>query len=201
MPISFAGLIAAHGAPAVFFLLLFGVVPSEVVLPMAGAAARPNVASLALVAIAGVAAYQASAVFWYWVGRRVGYRRCRRWVERRGRWFGLTVADLDAAADWFRRRGTRAVLLSRALPLARAIVCLPAGAAGLGFGRFFAAALIGSVVWCGLLTTAGFLLAERYGRLLPLLDRIAWVALAAAAGILLVRWSRVRRDRAKADGP
>lgn len=53
MPISFAGLIAAHGAPAVFFLLLFGVVPSEVVLPMAGAAARPNVASLALVAIAG----------------------------------------------------------------------------------------------------------------------------------------------------
>nr|WP_280742714.1 VTT domain-containing protein [Sphingomonas jejuensis] len=170
-----------------------GAVPSEIVLPMAGAVAGPSPGGLVAVTAAGVAAHQASAVFWYSVGRRVGHRRCRRWVAMHGRRFGVAPSTLDRAVAWFRRCGARAVLLSRALPVARALVCLPAGAARLGFRRFFAAALLGSTAWCSLLVGIGVALAARAPRAVAWLDRAAWAALALAATVVLAR--RLRRPR------
>lgn len=195
MPTSFAALIAAHSAPAVFLLILLGAIPSEVVLPMAGAVARPDPARLAVVIAAGVAAHQASATFWYAVGRRIGHRRCRRWIARHGAGFGLRPTDLDRAVAWFRRRGVRAVLLSRALPVARALVCLPAGAARLRFRRFFAAALLGSTAWCTLLAGIGYALADERQRAVIWLDRAAWTALVITAAVALARIVRARRRR------
>lgn len=194
MPTSFAALIAAHGTPAVFLLVLLGAVPSEIVLPMAGAVAGPSPGGLISVTAAGVAAHQASAAFWYSVGRCAGHRRCRRWVAAHGRPFGVAPSTLDRAVAWFRRHGARAVLLSSALPVARALVCLPAGASRLSFRRFFAAALLGSTAWCSLLVGLGLALAARAPQAVAWLDRAAWTALAVAVGVALAR--RLRRQSA-----
>lgn len=194
MPTSFAALIAAHGAPAVFLLILAGAAPSEIVLPMAGAVVAPSPLGLAAVTAAGVAAHQASAIFWYAAGRRLGHRRCRRWVVAHGTRFGLPVREFDRSVAWFRRRGARAVLLSRALPVARALVCLPAGAARLALGRFLAASLIGSTAWCSLLTTVGVVLAARAPGAVVWLNRAAWAILLFAIALALVRHA-CRRKR------
>ena len=50
----------------------------------------------------------AGSTIWYVIGRRIGERRMREWVERHGRWLTLSTHDVDRAKDWFQRRGKAA---------------------------------------------------------------------------------------------
>ena len=73
----------------------------------------------------------AGALLWYEIGRRVGERRVRAWVERSGKWITLSPTDLDRAQGWFKRHGGAAVFAGRLVPGVRTFVSLPAGFAGM----------------------------------------------------------------------
>ena len=76
---------------------LFPPVPSELIMPLAGFAAARGDLSLPLVLAAGVAGSLAGALFWYWIGRKVGADRLKRWAGRHGRWLTLSPGDVDEA--------------------------------------------------------------------------------------------------------
>ena len=84
---------------------VFPPIPSELVMPLAGFnAARGDQALWGMIA-AGTVGSVAGALFWYWVGRRVGADRLKRLAAKHGRWLTLHPSDIDRVTDWFRRRG------------------------------------------------------------------------------------------------
>lgn len=121
------------GLLALFALMTvesFGIppLPSEVILPVAGIVLASGVDpwfTWPTVMIASLGGGLLGAVIAYEIGRRLGLP----FVHRLGRPFGLEERDLVRAQVFFERRGPVTVFLSRMLPLVRAYISYPAGAA------------------------------------------------------------------------
>jgi membrane protein DedA with SNARE-associated domain len=140
----------------------FPPIPSELIMPLAGYAASEGDVSLAGAIVAGSAGSILGAIGWYLVGRRVGEKRLRAWVERHGRWITLDPEDLDRSQDWLRRHGAAVVFFGRLIPGLRTWVSLPAGLSGMNFPVFLLYSSAGTVIWTALLTYAGHYLGESY---------------------------------------
>lgn len=160
------GFIESAGPLGVALLMfaenVFPPIPSEVVMPLAGAAAARGAMSPWMAALAGTVGSLAGAWVWYEVALRVGDRRLRRFAERHGRWIGISAQDVDRSDAWFDRHGAKAVLLGRLVPAVRTLISVPAGLHEMPRGRFLAMTTLGSAAWTGLLVVAGVQLGERW---------------------------------------
>lgn len=175
------------GVAALTFLEnLFPPIPSEVVIPLAGFVAANGDLRVGLVVAAGSVGSLAGAVLWYEVGRRIGERRLRAWVQRHGKWLTLSEKDLDRAQAWFRRHGNAAVFIGRLMPGVRTFVSLPAGFASMPFGPFLGYSTIGTAIWTAALASAGVVLQANYRVVADYVD-IATYALFGVLAFLLVR--------------
>ena len=154
------------GYLGVFLLMLidniFPPIPSEVIMPLAGFAAARGQLSLLGVFLAGTAGSLSGALVWYGVGRWLGRERLRRFAARHGRWLTLSPAEVDRAGAWFARRGGLTVLVGRVVPGVRSLISVPAGVAGMPLTPFLVHSALGTIVWTGLLTAAGYGLGESY---------------------------------------
>ncbi len=100
----------------------------------------------------------------YGISAAIGPDRLHEFTVRRGRWFGVSVADLDRAEAWFDRRSNAAVLLGRCVPLVRSLVSVPAGFRHMPVVRFTVCTILGSLVWNTALIGAGGVLGNRWRR-------------------------------------
>ena len=133
-------------------------IPSEVILPAAGAAFGSSQGKLVLLAtLASLASNVGSAVA-YWVGARGG----RPMVQRYGRYLLLSQRDLDLADRFFLRYGSLAVLVGRLLPIVRSFIAFPAGIARMNQVRFHIYTFLGSWPWSYGLLYAGVWLGDRW---------------------------------------
>lgn len=178
--------IGAAGLPGVFLLMflenLFPPIPSELIMPLAGFAASDGRLSLVGAILAGTAGTVLGNAAWYEVSRLLGSAPLRRLVARHGRWFAVSVGELDRAEAALRRHGWVALCIGRILPAIRTLISIPAGLARIARPVFYAATLLGSLAWVGLLTLAGFLLRDRFSRVAELLEPVSYVILAALIG-------------------
>jgi membrane protein DedA with SNARE-associated domain len=128
----------------------------------------------------------------YALGRKLGADRLRDLVERHGRWLLLRSSDLDRGQAWFRRHGDKAVLLGRLVPTVRSLISIPAGAAGMSFGRFLVYTTLGSGAWNALLVGLGYVLGERWSMVDQYAEALGLaVAVACALGVAWFVWRRV----------
>ncbi len=174
---------------------LFPPIPSEIVLPFAGALVADGGLAYLGAVLAATAGSVAGALILYAVGRYGG----RPLLYRYNRVFRVTDAQLDRADAWFDRRGSLIVLLGRLVPTVRSVVSIPAGAAEMPIVRFVALTTLGSAIWNAALVGAGWALGSNWEEASAVVDRfktvvIVLVALAVAAGIVWL----VRRRRARA---
>ena len=199
-----AGIISRLGYAGVVFLTflenLCPPIPSELVIPMAGyVAAADAEMSVPMVIAAGTFGSLAGAWFWFYLGRRIGERRLREWVDRHGRWLTLSGGDVDRAKDWFQRHGTAAVLLGRLVPGVRTFISLPAGFSRMGTLHFLAYSAIGTLAWTAALAYAGVVLRANFTVVGDYLNIATNVILAAFAAMLVWRyvkcWSGVSSSR------
>lgn len=172
-------------------------IPSEVIMGFGGiAVARGHMAMLPLL-LWGTAGTTAGNVFWYVIGRRMGYARFRGVVERHGRWLTLEWDDVERLHRFFAKRGGWVVFVFRFLPTFRTMISLPAGMAGMPAWQFLAWTFAGSIIWNGMLAAAGFWLGTRFDQL----DRyvgpagVALTVLAAAAYLYRVATWKPRAQR------
>jgi membrane protein DedA with SNARE-associated domain len=190
--------------------------PSELIMPYAGAMSHPSVAAalqtlygvevpafnLILAAIAGALGCNLGSEVAYWVGAKGG----RPAIERYGRYLLISKHELALGDRWFAQRGEIIILLARMLPVVRTFIAFPAGVAKMNRLKFHAYTFVGSLPWCLALGYAG----QRLG--LALLDEhsplksfmhkfdavIGLVIIAAAA---YFAWSRYKVYRHyKAEG-
>jgi membrane protein DedA with SNARE-associated domain len=140
-------------------------IPSEVIMGLGGiAVARGQMAMVPLL-LWGTAGTVAGNMFWYEIGRRVGYVRFRPFVERHGRWLTLEWDDIERLHGYFHRSGGAMVFVFRILPTFRTLISLPAGMVAMPVWRFAAVTFAGSLIWNGVLAWAGYILGTRFGEL------------------------------------
>src|SRR5258708_8726507 len=139
--------------------------PSELIMPYAGAMTEPSVAAemslqfhvalrvFNLIAAGGAGAMgcnRGSEVA-YWVGAKGG----RPAIERYGRYLLISKRELEIADRWFEKMGGPIIFFGRLLPVVRTFIAFPAGVARLSRITFHVYTFAGPLPWC---------LALAYGR-------------------------------------
>jgi membrane protein DedA with SNARE-associated domain len=154
------------GWPGVVLLMtletVIFVIPSEAVMPFAGWLLIKDkghgvewIVPAAL--LGGLGSTIGAWVFYYagaWGGRPL--------LERFGRFFFISAADLDKGDRFFQRWGNFAVFFGRMVPLVRSFVSVPAGVARMDIRAFTLYTFAGSTIWAGLLAAIGYHLGENY---------------------------------------
>lgn len=158
-------LITEYGYPAVFaaaFLeVMFPPIPSEVIFPLVGFTAQSRGLGLENaigMAAAGALGSTAGAIVIYFVSMKVG----RATIVRFGRRIRVSEREIEKAERWFAKYGSVAVFTARMVPGIREIISIPAGISKMSIAKFVAYTFAGSLLWCIVLTLAGYYLGEAW---------------------------------------
>jgi len=147
---------------AMFLENLFPPIPSELIMPLGGFYVQQGQLAFVPVVLAGLAGTVLGALPWYGVGRLVNEQRIEHWLERHGRWIGISPQELQRSRTWFNRHGTALVFWGRLVPGIRTLISVPAGIEMMPMVPFLLWTTAGSLIWTLLLTVAGMALGEGY---------------------------------------
>jgi membrane protein DedA with SNARE-associated domain len=167
-------------------------IPSELVLPFAGfligsgdaiepLTGRPW--EYWLVVAAGTIGATVGSLVAYGIGAVGG----RPILERWGRVFGVSAADLDRADAFFARYGDAASFFGRLLPVIRSLVSFAAGVSHMPLLRFTIFSFLGSLPWTALLVFAGMELGANWEEVGAVLKQFEYAVL-AVIGLIVVAW-------------
>lgn len=169
---------------------VFPPIPSEIVMPAAGFAARSGDLSFWGALIAGTVGSLAGTTLWYFAGRWMGERRLYQWIDRHGKWIAVRRSEAEHAVEWFRDWGAAAVFFGRMIPGVRTLISVPAGFAKMPFWRFLVYTALGTAAWNVLLAWLGWLWRDHYEQVGNV---VSWIGLVVVGGMVL--WWLVRLVR------
>lgn len=173
----------------------FPPLPSEVIFPFVGFVVAQGHLALPLVIMAGVAGTFAGALFWYLAGYLLGAPRLKVLISRHGKPLGIQLKDIERAEHWFEKHEAPVVLFARVIPLVRTFISVPAGFVRMNMLLFSFLTLIGSAVWIGMLSYAGFVLGERWESVVPYLENYELVIGIVIAVTVIFLFFRKLRPR------
>jgi membrane protein DedA with SNARE-associated domain len=156
---------------------VFPPIPSELIMPLAGFSAARGERNLVIVIIAGSIGSLLGALLWYYIGKKIGADRLKRWATKHGRWLTLSPKEVDQTCAWFNRHGGKAVFIGRLIPAVRTLISVPAGIAGMPLASFLLYSAAGTILWTALLATAGYLLESQYDKVAHWMNPISNVVI------------------------
>lgn len=168
--------------------------PGQIALLFAGFLASRGELHLLGTILAGTAGVLGGTLSAYGIGRGQG-DRLARWLRR----VGVVPESLRRAEAALAQWGVWGYLLGHFIPTLGNVTPYLAGAGGVGWPLFFAAALLHGTVWVGVPVAGGYYLGSRWPAMAAWLGRGAeWVAAAVVLG-LLICWSlRTLKPRRRA---
>jgi len=173
---------------------LFPPIPSELIMPLAGFTAAQGKLNVVGAIAAGVLGTVIGALPWYYAGKFLGEKRLKLWADKYGKWITITSKDIDRSKHWFDRHGVKAVFLCRMVPGVRTLISLPAGIGNMHVVPFLIYSTVGTVLWVGLLTTAGYILGNNYTLVEEYLAPVSKIVLASLViGLVIIIIKRNRR--------
>ncbi|WP_026736281.1 DedA family protein [Fischerella sp. PCC 9605] len=176
---------------------IFPPIPSEVIMPLAGFTVQQGNLNLLFVILAGTVGSVLGALPWYYIGKRVGEKRLRQWVNKHGKWLTLSGEDIDKSKRWFKKYGWAVVFFGRLIPAIRTLISIPAGFEEMPFLPFLLYSTVGTLVWVGLLSYAGFVLGQNYQLVKKYLSPISIVVVVVLVVGLGIWFIRRRKKRQK----
>lgn len=141
---------------------IFPPVPSEIIMPLAGFTVTQGKLSLVYVIVARMVGSVLGALPWYYVGKQLGEDRLKKFADKYGKWLTLSGKDIDKSKQWFDKHGGIAVFFCRLVPGVRTLISVPAGIDKMHLVPFLLYSTLGTGLWVGLLTYAGFVLGQNY---------------------------------------
>ena len=191
--------LATGGYPLIVLLMAiessFLPLPSELVIPPAAilAARGDSGLSYAGIVIAGTIGSWIGATFMYWGSRWLG----RPLVMRYGRYFMVSPEKVEAAERWAAQYGSAGVFISRLLPVIRHLVGIPFGIVKMDFLRYSIFTVLGSAIWCTVLTVVGVHAGQDEALMQGDLHRITLWIIAGAAVLGALYYFMVHRAMKK----
>ncbi|MDE1833148.1 MAG: DedA family protein [Candidatus Micrarchaeota archaeon] len=153
-----SALMKIYGYLALFGLMLLESssipVPSEVVLPLAGALAASGDFNFVIAFLVSIVASMVGLTIDYAIGYFIG----KDVVYKHLQMFRVKREQLDNFDRWFERNGVAAVFLSRLLPVLRTVMSFPAGFARMPLKKFYGYSLAGVFIWDLVLMLFGYYL-------------------------------------------
>lgn len=158
---------------------LFPPIPSELIMPLAGFTVAQGKMEFTYVILAGVVGTVAGALPWYYVSKLLGKENLQRLADRYGKWLAISSRDIAKAIHWFDKYDAQAVFLCRLVPGVRTLISIPAGISDMPLVPFLLYSTLGTLLWVGLLTYAGYILGSNYHLIERLIDPISKLVLLA----------------------
>ena len=198
-------LIAAIGYPGIVLAMalenIFPPIPSEAVLPFAGALSAKGELDFWGAVAAGTAGSLIGAVVLYAIGYVAREAGARRIVKVYGKYVFISERDLDRSAAWFERYGEAIIFFGRLIPLIRSIISVPAGYTRMNMVRFLIYTTLGTTLWNLILTYIGRVLGENWADISELMAPYEYgvLILIGLAVVVFVGWRAVRWRRQRTE--
>lgn len=174
---------------------IFPPIPSEVIMPLAGFTATQGKLKFAYMVVAGTVGSLVGALLWYYAGKHLGEDRLKALADKYGKWLTLSSKDIEKSKKWFDKHGGFAVFFGRLVPGVRTLISVPAGISSMHLVPFLIYSTLGTALWVGLLTYAGYVLGQNYKlveKFLGPASTIVIVALIIAFGVWIVRRKKTK---------
>ncbi len=190
--------VSHYGYPALFLLLLLGIVglpmPDETLLAFAGYLVSRGVLRLAPTVAASFLGSVCGISLSYGLGRTLGSYL----ITKYGRWLHISTDRVDGAHRWFERFGRWTLAFGYFVPGVRHMTAFVAGMSKLELPVFAVFAYAGGFAWTLIFISAGYFLHEKWARGSALIhDKIAIgigvIAVVALAYLLARRIHSMRK--------
>jgi len=112
---------------------------------------------------------------WYYLGRLVNEKRLSNFLDKIGKYLGISSNDLNKSKRWFDKYGVSLVFWGRLIPGIRTLISVPAGIELMPLRKLLLWTTFGSLIWVALLTYSGYLFGENYRIIQTYLDQIKYV--------------------------
>ena len=122
----------------------------------------------------GLTGTLAGSLPWYFLGRLVNEKRISNFLDKRGKYLGITSKDLSKSKLWFDKYGVPLVFWGRLVPGIRTLISVPAGMENMPIKKFLIWTTLGSLIWVTVLTYAGYVFGENYQIIETYLDQIKY---------------------------
>lgn len=160
MEASILYIIQKYGYVGIFLLItienIFPPIPSEVILLFSGFASSILNLNKYIIILVSTLGSIAGAFILYYIGRILNKTRLKLLVKGRvGKVIKLTENDIDKADKWFEKKGNKAVLICRFIPIVRSLISIPAGMNKMNIIKFSLYTFLGTFIWNTVLVIAG----------------------------------------------
>jgi membrane protein DedA with SNARE-associated domain len=167
-------------------------------MPLAGFMANEGTFNLIAVIVAGMLGSVLGALILYYFGAWANELVIRRFIRRWGRYAFISENDLDVSLGYFHRHGEAVIFFGRLIPIVRSLISVPAGMDRMPLGKFLFYTVIGTTIWSGILSYAGWVLKENYALVAGYVERYQNLVIALVAlGVLAFIYLRIIKPRVK----
>ena len=160
---------------AMFLENIIPPIPSEIIMPLGGFLVYQKKLNFYILVFWGLFGTIAGSLPWYYLGKLVNEKRISNFLDKRGKYLGISSFDLLKSKRWFDKYGNLLVFWGRLIPGIRTLVSVPAGMQLMPFKKFFIWTTLGSLIWVTLLTYAGYKFGENYQIIESYLNQINYI--------------------------
>ena len=150
-------------------------IPSEIIMPLGGFFVYQQKLNFYILVFWGLFGTILGSLPWYYLGRLVNEKKLSNFLDKRGKYLGISSDDLAKSKKWFDKYGVSLVFWGRLIPGIRTLISVPAGIELMPFSKFLIWTTMGSFIWVSLLTYTGYLFGENYSIIETYLDQIKFV--------------------------
>ena len=150
-------------------------IPSEIIMPLGGFFVYQQKLNFYILVFWGVFGTILGSMPWYYLGKLVNEKRLLNFLDKTGKYIGITSNDLIKSRRWFDKYGVSLVFWGRLVPGIRTLISVPAGMELMPLRKFLIWTSLGSLIWVTLLTYAGFVFGENYPIIETYLNQIKFI--------------------------
>jgi len=150
-------------------------IPSEIIMPLGGFFVYQQKLNFFILVFWGLLGTLLGSLPWYYLGRLVNEKKLSIFLDKKGKYLGISSNDLAKSKRWFEKYGVSLVFWGRLVPGIRTLISVPAGIELMPLRKFLIWTTFGSLIWVVILTYAGYLFGENYPVIETYLDQIKYV--------------------------
>jgi len=150
-------------------------IPSEIIMPLGGFLVYQQKLNFYILVFWGLFGTILGSLPWYYLGKLVNEKRLSNFLDKQGKYLGISSSDLMKSKRWFEKYGVALVFWGRLIPGIRTLISVPAGIELMPLRKFLIWTTFGSFIWVALLTYAGFLFGENYPIIENYVDQIKYI--------------------------